>query len=148
MREEFRIPAAKWPEVAELVKEILAAGQEAGTSMHDERESVGAKRIAEIATHAWKAYAKMTDAETKEAKAEYRSVHRHIEGILQALKEMGVEIQDHTGAPFDYGLPLKVITSQPMTGLKKERVTETFKPTIYWQGQIIQTGEVVIAIPA
>ena len=45
---------------------------------------------------------------------------------------MGLEIKDHTGDAFDYGLPLKVVTSQPTLGLTKESVLETIKPTIYW----------------
>jgi hypothetical protein len=45
-------------------------------------------------------------------------------------------------------LPLKVVTSQPAPGIARETVIETIKPTIYWQQQIIQTGEVVIATPA
>jgi len=49
---------------------------------------------------------------------------------------------------FDYGLPLKVVTTQPTPGITKESVIETIKPTIYWQKQIIQMGEVVIATPA
>jgi len=40
-----------------------------------------------------------------------------------------------------------VIATQPTAGLARERVTETLKPTIYWNGTIIQTGEVVIATP-
>jgi hypothetical protein len=57
-------------------------------------------------------------------------------------------VKDHTGDVFDYGMPLKVVTTQPSPGINKERVTETIKPTIYWQNKIIQMGEVVIATPA
>ena len=57
-------------------------------------------------------------------------------------------IKDHTGEIFDYGLPLNVVTTQPSPGITKERVLETLKPTIYWQEQMIQMGEVVIATPA
>lgn len=61
---------------------------------------------------------------------------------------MGLEVKDHTGDAFDYGLPLKVVTTQPTPGITREMVVETIKPTIYWERQIIQAGEVVIATPA
>jgi hypothetical protein len=149
MREEFKIPLAKWPDPKELGQAIMDAADESSAPVQKlEVTTVFAKAVAEIATHAWKSQTKMTEPETKETKNEYKSVYRHIESILEGLKDMGVEIQDHTGAPFDYGLPLKVVTTQPTQGISKERVIETFKPTIYWHGQIIQMGEVVIATPA
>jgi hypothetical protein len=79
---------------------------------------------------------------------EMKRVHRHIEAMFESFREMGLEIKDHTGEIFDYGLPLNVVTTQPTPGITKERVLETLKPTIYWQEQMIQMGEVVIATPA
>jgi hypothetical protein len=149
MREEFKIPPAKWPDPEELGQAIMQAeGRPAKPVQKVEVTTAFASSVAEVATHAWKAQTKMTEPETKEAKAEYKNLYRHVEGILEGLKDMGVEIQDHTGTAFNYGLPLKVVTTQPTQGLTKERVIETFKPTIYWHGQIIQMGEVVIATPA
>jgi hypothetical protein len=105
------------------------------------------KGIANIATHLWKAQSKMLDTGTGEVLEEMKRVHRHIEKSLQSLKDMGLEIKDHTGDPFDYGLPLKVVTTQPTSGVSKEQVIETLRPTIHWQKKIIQMGEVVIATP-
>jgi hypothetical protein len=106
------------------------------------------KAIAVIATNAWKAKMKMVDSPSGEVRDDMKRVYRHIEGIFQAFQDMGLEVKDHTGDPFDYGLPLHVVTTQPTPGLTKERVLETIKPTIYWQNQILQRGEVVIATPA
>jgi len=150
MREEFKIPRPEWPDGKEFATALLkpAAGAKERAQDGVRMSAELAKTVAAIATNAWKAQAKMIDPVNKEVKTELRSIQRHVEGILESLRDIGVEIQDHTDTAFDYGLPLKVITSQPAPGLKKERVVETFKPTIYWQGQIIQIGEVVIATPA
>jgi hypothetical protein len=152
MREEFKIPRPDWPDPKDLLDVLM---RQAGAPERREPGGDGAafaeglvKAIAAISTHAWRAMGKATDPATKEVKGEYRSIHRHIEGIFECLKDLGVEVQDHTGAAFDYGLPLKVVTTQPTAGLTKERVAETIKPTIFWRGQIIQMGEVVIATPA
>jgi len=103
--------------------------------------------LAAIATNAWKAKAKMIDATTGEPREEMRRVYRHIESIFDAFQQIGLELKDHTGDAFDYGLPLNVITTQPTPGIEKERVIETIKPTIYWNDLILQEGEVVIATP-
>jgi molecular chaperone GrpE (heat shock protein) len=105
------------------------------------------KSLAAIATNAWKAKAKMLDGTSGEVREEMKRVYRHVEGILESLQEIGIEIRDHTGDAFDYGLPLKVVTTQPTPGITKEKVIETIKPTVYWQKQIIQMGEVVVATP-
>ena len=150
MREEFKIPQPQWPDSKELAEALMKQAGGAGRAAQNgvAVSAALARAVAAVATDAWKAQTKMVDPGSNEAKSEYRAVYRHIEGILESLKDIGVEIQGYTDAPFDYGLPLKVVTTQPTAGLKKERVVETFKPTIYWQGQIIQMGEVVIATPA
>src|SRR5205823_6625265 len=119
----------------------------AGEIRYSIPESV-TKGMAAIATNAWKAKTKMLNGPSGDVREEMKRVYRHVEGIFESFQEMGVEIKDHTGDPFDYGLPLKVVTAQPTQGITKESVIETIKPTIYWQKQIIQMGEVVIATPA
>ena len=150
----FDIPQVDFPAKDELVEKLAVLyetssspadeGGDAIRLMSPDRVEAG---LAVIATQAWKARAKMVD-KSGEPIAEMRRVYRHLEGILAVLHDLGLQIKDHTGEAFDYGLPLKVVTSQPAPGIARETVIETIKPTIYWQQQIIQTGEVVIATPA
>jgi hypothetical protein len=106
------------------------------------------KSVANIATNIWKAKVKMLDTSSGEVREEMKRVYRHVEAAFEGLGEVGLEVQDHTGQAFDYGLPTKVITAQPTQGITRESVIETIKPTIYWRHQLIQVGEVVIATPA
>jgi hypothetical protein len=105
-----------------------------------------ATQLADIATNAWKAKLKMIGS-GGEVKDEMRRVYRHVEAILTNLATLGLEIRDHTGDAFDYGLPIRVVTTQPTAEIAKDTVIETIRPTIYWQHQIIQMGEVVIGTP-
>lgn len=151
--EEFKIPPGEFPDGNRVVETIMRIHQAmlADSQGGEVRHAVPAnvvKGMADIATNIWKAKAKMLDGASGEVRDEMKRVYRHIEGVLETLHEMGLEVKDHTGDPFDYGLPLKVITTQPTQGITRESVVETIKPTIYWQQQIIQTGEVVIATPA
>jgi hypothetical protein len=153
MRDKLRIPIVQWlggKTTVEQTRDVARADKSCGTNQSEVIvvPAVVVKAMASIATNAWKAKSKMVDAKSGEALEEMKRVYRHIEAILESFQEMGLEIKDHTDDAFDYGLPLKVVTTQPTPGITKERVIETIKPTIYWQNRIIQMGEVVIATPA
>jgi hypothetical protein len=112
-----------------------------------EKDPALPKALANIATNVWKARNRLVDAQG-EPREETKRVFRHIESIQDSLAQLRVEIRDHTGEVFNYGLPLTVITTQPTKGINRERVIETIKPTVYWNRQMIQAGEVVVATPA
>jgi hypothetical protein len=154
MPESFDIPTPQWPDEQKVIDAVttrikaMLTTKDGGAEIRHSMPANVVKGMADIATNIWKAKAKMLDGASGEVRDEMRRVYRHIEGVLETLYEMGLEVKDHTGDAFDYGLPLKVITTQPTHGITRENVFETIKPTIYWQQQIIQMGEVVIATPA
>jgi hypothetical protein len=109
--------------------------------------STEARSLAKIATSTWKAKTRLERASLAMIQGDMKRLAGDIDRIWQALMEMGIEIDDHKDKAFDYGSLLKVVTTQPMPGITKEKVIETFKPTVYWQKKIIQIGEVEIATP-
>lgn len=155
MPDEFNIPSAPFPDKDKVIEKMMRIQEAMLTKLEgaggEIRYAIPPNMIlsmADIATNTWKAKSKMMDGSSGEVRDEMKRVFRHIESIFESFQEMGLEIKDHTGDAFDYGLPLKVVTTQPTQGITKESVLETIKPTIYWQKQIIQMGEVVIATPA
>jgi hypothetical protein len=155
MPDDFKIPSPQWPDEKRLIdalktqiKSVLSSQVNAGAGIRYAVPEKTVLIIADVATNAWRARTKMVDKNSGEVREEMKRVYRHIEAMFESFQEMGLEIKDHTGELFDYGLPLKVVTTQPTKGIAQERVIETLKPTIYWQEQIIQLGEVVIATPA
>jgi hypothetical protein len=107
------------------------------------------KALASIATNTWKAKSRLKGADSVQGSSVLKRINGDIERIWNVLiEDLGLEIKDHTGKDYDYGMALKVVTTQPTAGINKERVTETIKPTIYWKNKIIQIGEVVVATPA
>ena len=152
--DEFQIPRAEFPDERKIIERllrvqeaILAENRGGGDSVHYALPPNFLKAMADIATNVWKAKTKMLDS-SGETREEMKRVYRHVEGVMESFKEIGLEVKDHTGDAFDYGLPLNVVTTQPTQGITKESVIETIKPTVYWQKQILQRGEVVIATPA
>lgn len=103
--------------------------------------------LASVATNAWRARIKMVDAETGEPTEDMRRVYRHIEGIFNAFDELGLRTIDPTGKAYDSGMALKVISFEPTPGLSHEKISETVKPSIAWQGRLLQTGEVIVGTP-
>jgi radical SAM superfamily enzyme YgiQ (UPF0313 family) len=105
------------------------------------------RTMAIVATDIWKLRGKMTRAGSDGVKEEFKRVYRQVENIAECLSDIGIEIKDRTGEIFDYGLPEKVVATQPKSGISKKLVIETVKPTIYFNGQILQSGEVIIVTP-
>jgi len=111
------------------------------------------KSLLAVATNAWRLRSRLVNTDTGEPrddlkKEDVRKLVRHLEAIFESFSQIELEIKDRTGEAFDYGLPEKVITTQPQPGLKKEQIIETIRPSIYWNNQLAQQGEVVIATPA
>ena len=154
MHDQFKISAAHWPnesEVAEaLASQMLAAMSRQAGNGGEVRYAVPpniVKGMADVATNIWKAKCRMLDGPSGEVREEMKRVYRHVESALETLAELGIALKDHTGNAFDYGLPLKVVTTQETPGITRDTVIETLRPTVYWQKQIIQMGEVVVGIP-
>ena len=105
------------------------------------------KAFANIATSAWRAKTRMVDPDTGEAKEEMKRVYRHIEAIFESLSQIGVETIDPVGRVYDSGMALKVVTFEPTPGLSSEEIKETIKPSVAWQGRLIQIGEVIVGTP-
>jgi hypothetical protein len=111
------------------------------------------KAVLSVATNAWKLRSRLIDTKTGDPKDDLkkddiRKLARHLEAIFESFGQMELEVKDRTGEAFDYGLPEKVVTAQPQSGLKREQIIETIRPSIYWNKQLAQQGEVVIATPA
>src|ERR1039458_7429940 len=81
-------------------------------------------QIAAIATNVWRAKSKLLDPPTGQPREETKRTYRHIESTLDALTQMGVVIREQLYEPYDPGLPVNVLTFQPMPGLSRDTIVE------------------------
>jgi hypothetical protein len=95
----------------------------------------------------WKLQQRMFDIGTGEAKSEFRQLGRHVVTIRDRLIDLGLQIQDHTGNPYDSGQSLEVLAFQPTDGITNEVVIETVRPSLYLQGHRILKGQVIVGSP-
>lgn len=103
--------------------------------------------LRDVGTSLWRMTRKMVPEGSTEPLDEMSSVYRYVESMWEAMREMGVQVQDHTNEPFDSGMPLVSLAFQPTAGLKRETILETIKPSIYLGQERIQTGEVIVGTP-
>ena len=104
--------------------------------------------LADIANGLWRLKNKMVDKKTSEPLDEMQKAFRHFESVWDAMKSAGININEHEkNSPFDSGLALNVLSFQPMSGLKKEVIIETIKPSIFYKDRSIQTGQVIVGTP-
>jgi hypothetical protein len=77
-----------------------------------------------------------------------RAIGRLNRGI-DALRESGIEIEDPTNKRYPPGSEgmMRPLQFQPTAGITFETVTETVAPIVYRNGQLIQRGEVFVAVP-
>lgn len=114
----------------------------------DEKSEEGdlIKLIADIATGIWRIHMGRAGAKDDPQRA-LNYIFRNEESIWNLMAGRGIEIKDHTGKTVDAGDALNIVAYQPSGDLTRNTVIETLRPTIYFRGRIIQTGEVIVGRP-
>ncbi|HEX8475540.1 MAG TPA: hypothetical protein VF666_16045 [Pyrinomonadaceae bacterium] len=152
---EFRIWSIIWPTELEDFLEVLAQSPKPEKTYHvpaPTPEDVAARKelrrlYSDMGTGLWRLRRKMLDPATGDPREEMRRAYRHFQFTWDALSRAEIEVQDYEGQAFDPGLSLKVIEYQPVSGMNREEVIETIKPAVYYKGELIQTGEVIVGTP-
>jgi hypothetical protein len=103
--------------------------------------------LAEVATGVWRSRQRMLTPGSQEPREEMRRAFRPLQATLDSLQQAGIQIVDRTNQRYFTGLAERVIATETSPGLVFETIIETIKPSIYYNGQLIQQGEVVIGIP-
>ncbi len=102
--------------------------------------------LADLATGVWRLRQRLPAAE--DAPDGVRRAARDVEALWRRLQEGGVQVIDHTGEVYDATKSLRVIAFEAAPQLQREQILETVKPTIYHNQDWLQTGEVVVGMPA
>ena len=103
--------------------------------------------MAEICTGVWRVQQNLELATKDQSSDRLRRTARHLSTMVDQLQAAGYLIKNHNGEPYDVGNQVKVLAFEQTEGLIKESVLETIKPSIFYQGDCIQPGEVVVGTP-
>lgn len=71
-----------------------------------------------------------------------------IERLEDALGSLKLEIHDPCGEAYDEGMTVSVSLFEKSTALPEgvKRIAETISPSVYWNGQLLQVGKVIVEI--
>lgn len=75
------------------------------------------------------------------------SITDQFQRIKDMLGKQNIEICEHTGADYNDGMSVKVLHVDEVDNLPpgNMKITETVKPSIYYKGQVISHGEVIVS---
>lgn len=150
---EFRIAAPVWSaEFTDTLAQLARALEQQAKVVPADPAKLAEERkqrrmLADVCTGLWRARQKMVQPGTDRPREEMRRVYRHFEAAWDAFKQAGVEVRDHLGEPYSDGSGLDVAAFEPRAGITRETVVDTIKPTICFNGQLIQTGQVIVGTP-
>lgn len=148
---EFRVPRPLLdPAQAEWVAAVLAEVEAAEALAERARtpQGAGTDALLGAAVGIWRALRKLEKGTGPLSAADLRQVCRQVQASRQALADDGLEIQEHDGMPFDSGQSLEALVIQDEPGLDRETVLETVRPSVYFRGERIQMGQVIVGRPA
>lgn len=145
---EFRIAAPAWSDEWLAALRALAESAPGEPGTRDSAEEAGRiELLTGLGTNVWRLRQRMLEPGASRPREQFRREYREVEAIWDMLAAAGMEIRDHAGQPFDPGLAIKVATYQPTAGIRRQRVAETIKPSIFLHGRHVQMAEVIVATP-
>ena len=120
----------------------MTTQESAPTGVHNHLSDAA---LAEIGTLVWRLHRRLG-----EHHAQDRLAQRHIEELWDTLVGAGLEVRDHTDQPLPEGgsYGLRVLAFQPTPNLTREQVLATVKPSVFFQGRLLQMGQVIVGVPA
>lgn len=155
---EFRIPRprldgeqAAWAQgllaaYDGAVAELQAAAAHRPDAEPEDPARIDTDELARAGTAMWRAQRRL--AQEREAGPNSGQIAKYMRITVRSLKEaLDLDIQDHTGDRYDPGQSLQVLEYEDVPGLTQEVVTETEKPSIYFRGELVQRGQVVVGRP-
>lgn len=136
---EFRIA-----EVVDSLSEQRESETQAG-DVQDEQLGCG---LASVAVSLWDIRRKLLPIAEECTDKRMRLMLRRTEKAIDALAGLGVTIDDPVGRRYGEGSEGTMRPHfQPRAEYTIETVVETVSPVIYWNDQLVQRGEVFVAVP-
>lgn len=103
--------------------------------------------ISSFATEVWRLEKRVIQSKSTSRDGEESSLlQEQLQRIKDVLTKQEIEIQESTGTTYNDGMSLKVLHVEEVDGLPKGamQIVETVKPTIYFKGEVICHGEIIV----
>ncbi len=100
--------------------------------------------LASVAMGAWALRRKYREANEDDATT---SLRVHIDAIHDALRQMGVEIEEFTKQPYEPGMNVDILVFQPQPDVHQNTIAATIRPAIHFGNRLIQRSQVIVSTP-
>ena len=103
--------------------------------------------ISSFAIEVWRLEKRVTQSKSSSRDNEESSLLQdQLQRIKDVLAKQEIEIQESTGTAYNDGMSLKVLHIEEVDSLPKGtmQIVETVKPTIYFKGEVICHGEIIV----
>ncbi len=139
----------------ELVQNIKTidsntTGADLKTNLIDERKIDLKDLISSFAVEVWRLEKKVNQAKSLlKGNEDTNSLQDQLQRIKDVLAKQEIEIQEFTGTTYNDGMSLKVLHVEEVDSLPKGtmQIVETVKPTVYFKGEAICHGEIIVGKP-
>jgi hypothetical protein len=145
-RREFRIPRPE-PICYNLTFTAIPVPAQQAQFQGGLAPSQQKRLLGELGVNLWRLRNRLVDAQTGKPHEDARRIYRQVDAIWETLAEAGVEIQDHTNQPYHLGQSIEALAFQPVSGLARELVVETVRPSIYFRNERLIIGQVIVGTP-
>ncbi len=144
---EFRISSPKIPKKmwnsTEKIPDLAESPQQENGNETEYREWTGF--IKELGTNLWRIKTRL-DCEEQPSQDVFNAM-RFLQATWDILNQNGIEIIDHCDQRIIGGEMLRILSYEALEVLEHSQVIETIKPTISFNNEIIQIGEVIVGTP-
>jgi hypothetical protein len=106
------------------------------------------KTLCTLATETWRMKRKIIRMKTSELLSdEIDGMTVSINRMESGLKDISIEYREYTNQQYDSGMNLKVLAYEQVeeSNISNEFILQTVAPSIFFMGQQIQQGEVIVA---
>jgi hypothetical protein len=105
--------------------------------------------IISIAINLWRLERAVGYLELDSESDHSRRLERHFEAARADLADIGVTYEDLDGkrVPDTGDYSLKTLEFVPTEGIPHDIVLETIKPNVFFHGEMIKPGEIIVGIP-
>lgn len=147
---EFRIEVPDVPEDIALPSRNPSAAvrHPVAENTVEQKKSVGLRKaVAGLATAIWRVQRSLKRAMVTGPADDLRGLERHVNSCFDLFQEHRIELRDHAGQKFVPGMALDVLAFQPMADIARDTIVETIRPSVFYQDELLQKGEVIVAVP-
>lgn len=101
--------------------------------------------LSTLATLWWRAMNKAEMMATQDGQGpDMVRLVRYLTSMGESLKNLGIVVVDPVNQAYDPGMGLKVISFEARNGTSRDIISETLRPQVMWENQLIQLAEVIV----